>query len=215
MWGFIRKPPTLAEEKAQARMRRMPAVTRSLLFLTAGVGALVIAGCDSAGPVHPWRVQGTPFAVAGTLGVYRGQTTDFEAYVVNDAHGAVTVTGARLIRLPGYRSARLVHVGIETGKGHVGIDRDWPPQGVAVRPLIGASLPHGRVYLSGGIAAARPGTYLAAGLHLTYRTSGRTYQTDAWGGGASCVAPGHPGQPPGCRHADRLMNAIMDYIHQH
>jgi hypothetical protein len=183
------------------------------------VGTLALTGCataaDASGPVHPWRVNGIPFASAGTLGVYRGQTTDFEAYAINDAHAPVVVTAARLIRVPGYSSAPLIHVGIRTGKVDMAVDRNWPPDEVTVRPLIGATLPHGRVYLAGGFASKRPGTYMAAGLQLTYRTGGHTFQTDAWGGGAACVAPGHPSSPPSCRHSTRLLNAMTDYIHQH
>lgn len=201
------------------RLPRGAVSPRLFRVLLAVVGTLAFTGCvtaaDASGPVHPWRIHGVPFASAGTLGVYRGQSTDLEAYAINDAHAPVVVTAARLIRVPGYSSTPLIHVGIETGKAHMAIDRNWPPDGVTVRPLIGATLPHGRVYLAGGFASKRPGTYLAAGLHLTYRTGGRTFQTDAWGGGAACVAPGHPSSPPLCRHSHRLLNAMTDYIHQH
>ncbi len=107
-----------------------------------------------------------------------------------------------------------MHVALVTGKNRVAIDRNWPPQGVTVRPLIGATIPHGHVNVAVGFTSSNPGTYVVAGLRLTYRTGGHTYQTNAWGGAAGCIHRTRHGFPPPCRHDGPLMNSIVKYIHQ-
>jgi hypothetical protein len=201
-------------------MTRIRPTTR-LLLIAVALGMAALAGCaqspstiSDSGPVHPWLVQGTPFASAGTLAVYRGQVTAFGTYLVNDAKSPVTVTSARLIRVPGHPTGRLVHVAVQTGVNRLTINRNWPPELVSVRALIGARLPRGRVYLAAGYTASRPGTYATTGLLITYRTGGRTYRTDSWGGAASCIVQGHPTLPPPCRRSDQMTNTLMDYIHR-
>jgi hypothetical protein len=188
------------------------------LLLAAAAAAVLLAGCglfgSGAGPVHPWTVNGTPYAGAGTLGVEPGQSTDFEVYVVNDANVPVVVTAARLIKMPGHPSGHLVHVAVETGKNRVLINRNWPPEDVGVRRMIGSTLPHGRVFIAVGFTARHPGMYVVAGIRLTYRTGGHTYHTNAWGGAASCIHRTKHGFPPPCPHSDHLINSIMDYINQ-
>ncbi len=83
----------------------MPASLASRwLRLCATFSVALLAGCgptgNGLGPVHPWTVNGTPYAGVGTLGVEPGQSTDFAVYVINDAHAPVTVTAARLIKFP-------------------------------------------------------------------------------------------------------------------
>jgi hypothetical protein len=194
---------------------------RLLLLIATTLWMAVPSGCTPSpsadsdpGPVHSWQVHGTPFASAGTLGVYRGQVTDFAAFLVNDAKAPVTVTSATLIPMPGHPVGRLVHVAVQTGKNPLVIDRNWPPEGVSLQPLIGARLPRGHVPLAAGYTTPRTGTYATAGLLITYRTGGRTYHAHAWGGAVSCIPPGHPASPPACHRSDQLTNQVMAFIHR-
>lgn len=202
-------------------MWRIRSAIRSFRLLAVAAVGVTLAGCAAspfgsgdAGPVHAWQVHGTPYASAGTLGVYPHQVVAFAAYLVNDARTPVVVTRASLIGFPGHREGRLVRVAVQTGKNRLFIDRNWPPEGVSIEPLIGRRLPRGRVYLAAGFTAPAPGVYATVGLNVTYRTGGHIYRTQAWGGAVGCIAAGHPTTPPSCRGQIHLENSLMDYIHR-
>ncbi len=141
-----------------------------------------------AGPLQTLRSGGQPYLAMSSADVVPGLTADAEAYVFNSAQGPVRITGVSAVAVPGVRTARLVHVGLQSTGDNLAGGEGWPPP-VPVKPAIGADLPHGQSGIVFGIAGPAVGRdYAVAGLRIDYEYQGQRYSAVAWAGEAACVA---------------------------
>jgi hypothetical protein len=180
----------------------------------AAVATVIVFGGNTGSGV---LTNGSPSGdtYSGGIGTAPGQIADFPVTVENTGTVPVTLEAARLVPLPGFRTPRLVHLGVlvehnELESGDIGwpIPRDNPSTGyLAMRPLRGyvvlpwterqrrhlGPMPDMVEYGVVGTGAGR--YYAAAGLDLTYRVGGRTYTQRLIDGGADCIIPGYPKLP--------------------
>jgi hypothetical protein len=164
------------------------------VLIVAAVMACQLTGCGSGGSVGPLQnlqYDGGPqFAIAYGL-LHPGQSADVAAFVVNTGSGPVTLISASLVPIPGRPSGRLVHLAVAVGHNGVAFARDWPP-GIAVTRFRGARLGPGQSNIIFGFRAPDVnGTYMAAGVTITYRYGNRIGAVTAWSAATACVIRAH------------------------
>lgn len=116
-----------------------------------------------------------------------GQSADFTTFVVNTAKDTVTLVSAQLIPVPGHRSGQLVYLAVGLRHDGVAAARGWPP-GVPIEGFKGTRLPRGQTSVIFGFRARADGAWYAAGIKITYKYQGTTYQMGAWSASVACVA---------------------------
>jgi hypothetical protein len=168
---------------------------------------------QSVQALQPYTVHGALSWTSAGVAVRPGQTSDFDVFLRNVSGHPVTVTGVRLVPVPGYPTGRLAHAAVEGGKNQVGAQRGWPPTGMPLHRLVGSQLMPGLVGVAVGFFGTRIGTtYAVAGIELTYRDGGTVRHTVGYGGGTACVAADW--RTRGCQAAmDRADTAISSYLH--
>jgi hypothetical protein len=158
------------------------------LAVATGVVAGLLAGCGSSGPLHSLGSAGHVEIDGGSIPVTPGEVADFTAFVVNTSPSPVVLESASLVPVRGQLAGRLAHVGVSLNYDFPAAGRGWPPS-VRTRPLPGTVARPGRqIDIIFGITGAVLGrNYAAAGLKITYRAGGQSYQVVAWSVGVSCV----------------------------
>lgn len=185
--------------------------------LMLGLGAVLIASAvtavlivvESPGPGVLTNGSRPGDTYAGGYGATPGQIADFPVEVENTGSVPVVLLGARLIPLPGFRTPRLVRLGVlvehnelETGDNGWPIPKDNPSAGyLAMHPLRGyvvlpwkerqsrhlGPLPDMVEY---GVVGTG-GYYADAGLDVTYRIGGSVYTQRLIAGGEDCIVSAH------------------------
>lgn len=168
---------------------------------------ILVGGNTGAGVLTNGSRPGDTYA--GGYGATPGQIADFPVEVENTGSVPVVLLGARLIPLPGFRTPRLVRLGVlvehnelDTGDNGWPIPKDNPSAGyLAMRPLRGyVVLPwkeRQRRHLGPmpdmveyGVVGTG-GYYADAGLDVTYRIGGFVYTQRLIAGGEDCIVPAH------------------------
>jgi hypothetical protein len=188
-----------------------------MLGMAAMLAAFSIAACgssaDNGGPLGELLVSGRPVLGVGASIVRPGQSADGEAYVFNSAQGFVRITGISAVPVTSEPAGHLVNAGIQSTGTSASSDRGWPPEGVPVKPAIGAELPHGQSGIVFGVSGAVIGrNYVLAGLRVDYTYNGQSYSTTVWGGEAACVAVNDAADDASCQPFIQKANAVIEQM---
>jgi hypothetical protein len=159
---------------------------RALLAL-ALAGLVAACSSDTPGPLRNVNQDGQPNFSVAWIKVDTGQSADFTTFLVNTAKDPVTLVSAKLIPIPGHPSGQLVYLAVGLHHDGVAAARGWPP-GVPIGGFKGTRLPHGQTNVIFGFRARANGAWYAAGIKITYKYQGATYQMDAWSASVACVA---------------------------
>jgi hypothetical protein len=181
------------------RIRAGIAIAAAVIVLAA-VGATVYLLQGSTDRLESDSGKGEVLADYGSINALPGQSADFSAVVINPGNAQAVFVSAALIPLRGYPVPRLVHLGVVHATPIIGStlvsDDGWPPNGIKVRPFIGAGLAHGEIAVAFGVSGDTLGRdYAVAGLRIRYRVQGHVYDLQAWSAALDCVSPGDNGGP--------------------
>lgn len=192
------------------RPRLVASLAICLIVIVVGVVVIVIFLTGGTGQSGVLSNGGPPGdATDAGIVVNPGQIADFGMFVENTGPNAVTLEGARLVPLPGFRTPVLVRLGVlDEHRDLLTADKGWPiPRGSsrssgtwAMDPLKGyVVLPwtvlkrrHPRFFspdmIEYGLIGRKANTdYVSAGLIITYRLDGNTYTQTVYNGGDDCV----------------------------
>jgi hypothetical protein len=158
------------------RIRAGIAIAAAVLVLAA-VGATVYLLQGGTDRLESDSGKGGLLADYGSINALPGQSADFSAVVINPGNAQAVFVSAAVIPLRGYPVPRLVHLGLVHATPVIGStlvsDYGWPPNGIKVRPFIGAGLAHGEIAVAFGVSGDTLGRdYAVAGLRIRYRVQG-------------------------------------------
>ena len=168
-------------------MRSPRAAQSALAAVTAASLAVLAAACSgqAAGLVGT-IAEGTSAGAPTTP----DRPADYTAYLANHTDHVVVLKSAQLLPLKGFRSPRLVHEAVETGRTVASSDRDWPPTGprLSLTDFAGYRVQPGReVRILYSVMAHRLGEYADAGIKVTALVNGGWATVDVISFAGTCI----------------------------
>ncbi len=161
---------------------------RSGLTMLVVAGLTMVAGCGNG---LSKELDGSiDLGTSAGLTTVPGKIADYTGFLANHSRQVVILKSARLLTLRGFRSPRLVRVGIEPNRAFIASGLDWPPDhyGEPVLSLSGFRLrPGRRAQILYGVVAPRVAEYGDAGVQVTMTVAGTTVTVIVLSAAATCV----------------------------